>query len=43
MLAAGRAVPGAGVRQRGEGVDIVLSGPAIGVWRSGGSHWKAWS
>ena len=42
MLAAGRPVPGAGVvRQRGEGVAIVLAGPAVGAWRTGGSHWKA--
>ena len=44
VLAAGRAVPGIGaVKQRGEGVAIVLSGPAIGAWKSGGSHWRAWS
>ena len=44
VLAAGRPVPGAGVvRQRGEGVAIVLAGPAVGAWRTGGSHWKAWS
>ena len=44
VIAAGRAVPGASVvKQRGEGVAIVLSGPAIGAWRSGGSRWKAWS
>ena len=27
----------------GEGVAIVLSGPAIGAWKSGESHWRAWS
>ena len=31
------------MRQRGEGVAIVLSGPAIGAWKAGGSCWKAWS
>ena len=32
VLTAGREVPGAGhVKQRGEGVTIVLSGPAIGA------------
>lgn len=36
----GRPFPGAGVvRQRGEGVAIVLSGPAIiGAWKAGGSR-----
>ena len=44
MLAAGRPVPRAGaVRQRGEGVAIVLSGLAVGAWKEGGSCWKAWS
>ena len=44
VLAAGRAVPGTGaVKQRGEGVAIVLSGPAIGAWKAGGSHWRTWS
>ena len=28
--------------QRGEGVAIVLSGPAVDAWRAGGSQWKAW-
>ena len=42
MLTAGRAVPGMRViNQRGEGVAIVMSGPAIGTWKSGGSHWRA--
>ena len=35
VLAAGRPVPGAGVvRQRGEGVAIVLSGLAVGAWKT---------
>ena len=28
---------------RGEGVAIVLSGPAVKAWRAGGEQWKAWS
>ncbi len=45
VLTAGRKVSGQtdGVRQRGEGVAIVLTGPAINAWRSGGNRWKAWS
>ena len=44
MLAAGRPVPAPGeTGQRGEGVAIVLTGPAIQAWRSGGKQWKAWS
>lgn len=44
VVASGRPVPGAGVvNQRGEGVAIVLSGPAVEAWGSGGSRWKAWS
>lgn len=44
VLTAGREVPtGRGVRQRGEGVAIVLSGPAVHAWKSGGSKWRAWS
>ena len=45
VLTAGRNVPGAmgpGDRQRGGGVAIVLSGPAVDIWRAGGSQWKAW-
>ena len=42
--ASGRAVPGEGVvRQRGEGVALVLSGLAVVEWKAGGSRWKAWS
>ena len=38
VLAAGREVPGAeAARQRGEGVAIVLSGPALSAWKAGGS------
>ena len=44
VLAAGRPVPTHGEPgQRGEGVAIVLSGPAVQAWRSGGEQWKAWS
>ena len=44
VLTAGREVPGAEfVRQRSEGVAIVLSGPAVNAWSEGGSKWKAWS
>lgn len=45
VLTAGRNVPGPmdGVRRRGEGVAIVLSGPAVNVLRTGGGRWKAWS
>ena len=44
VLTAGRPVPGNDdARQRGEGVALVLSGPAISGWKAGGSRWKAWS
>ena len=44
VLAAGRSVPGPGVvKQRGEGVAIVLSGPAVGAWKEGGCRRKTWS
>ena len=44
VLTAGRDVPGGNeVRQRGEGVAIVLSGDAARAWKDGGSRWKAWS
>ena len=43
VVAAGRAVPGAGVvNQRGEGVAVVLCGPAVDTWRSGVDRWKMW-
>ena len=43
MLAAGRPIPAAGEPiKRGEGVAIVLSGPAITAWRTAGEQWKAW-
>ena len=42
VLTAGSEVPGRGVvRQRGEGVAIVLSGPVLSAWKAGGSQWKA--
>ena len=31
------------VRQRGEGVAIVISGPVLSAWKAGGSQWKAWN
>ena len=41
---AGRDVPEVGrVRQRSEGVAIVLSGKVVNAWKAGGSQWKAWS
>ena len=41
LLTAGRPVPVPEQPiQRGEGVTIVLSGPA---WKAGGKRWKAWS
>ena len=44
VLTAGRPVPAPGEPvQRGEGVAIVLSGPATKAWRLGGKQWKAWS
>ena len=44
VLAAGRPVPGGGqAKRRGEGVAIVLTGPAVHAWKDGGSLWKAWS
>ena len=44
VLAAGRPVQAVGKpRKRGEGVAIVLDGPAIIAWRAAGQQWKAWS
>ena len=44
VLTSGREVPiGSGVRQRGEGVAIVLAGPAVHAWKAGRCKWKAWS
>jgi len=44
VLAAGRPTPPVTEpRQRGEGVAIALSGPAVRAWRAGGQQWKAWS
>ena len=44
VLTAGRDMPGGNeVRQRGEGVAIVLSGDAARAWKDDGSWWKAWS
>ena len=30
-------------KQRGEGVAIVLTGPALDTWKAGGREWTAWS
>ena len=44
ILSSGRDVPKeGGSRQRGEGVAIMMSGPAVSAWKAGGSQWKAWS
>lgn len=44
VLTAGRPVPAVGEPiQRGEGVALVLTGPAIQAWRAAGQHWRAWS
>ena len=44
ILSSGWDVPKAGgSRQRGEGVAIVMSGPAVSAWKAGGSQWKTWS
>ena len=29
--------------QRGEGVAIVLTGPAVRAWKEAGEKWKVWS
>ena len=43
VLTSGREVPSLGrSRRRGEGIALVLRGPAIIAWRNGGSQWKAW-
>ena len=42
VLASGRPVPGGNqIKRKGEGVAIVLTGPAIDAWKDGGSQWKA--
>ena len=41
VLTAGRPVPQED-RQRGEGVALVLRGPAVHAWKAGGSRWKSW-
>ena len=44
ILSSGRNVPKEeGSTQRGEGVAIAMSGPAVSAWKAGGSQWKAWS
>ena len=43
IVAAGRPTPLPGQSgQRGEGVAIVLTGPAIEAWKKGGQQWKSW-
>ena len=43
VITAGRPTPqGDQSRQRGEGVAIVLRGPAIEAWRNGGDQQKSW-
>ena len=43
VLISGREVPSLGrSRWKGEGIALVLRGPAIIAWRNGGSQWKAW-
>ena len=43
VVAAGRPAPKPGdILQRGEGVAIVLSGPAVRAWRKAGEKWKVW-
>ena len=43
ILTSGRKIPSDGEPvQRGEGVALVLSGPAIEAWKDGGEQWKAW-
>ena len=43
ILTSGRKIPSDGEPvQRGKGVALVLSGPAIEAWKDGGKQWKAW-
>ena len=43
VITAGRPTPQPGQsKQRGEGVAVVLSGPAITTWKKGGGQWKTW-
>ena len=44
VLTAGRDVPRIGhVKQREQGVAIILICPAIGTWKAGSKYWKAWN
>ena len=44
LLTSGRPVPAPGeLLQRGEGVALVLTGPAITAWKAAGQQWRAWS
>ena len=43
VLTAGRPTPQANQsKQRGEGVAIVLGGPAVAAWKMGGEQWRTW-
>ena len=41
VLTSGRPTPDSSARQRGEGVILVLRGPAVSCWIAGGSNWRA--
>ena len=44
ILASGRHIPASdAVRQRGEGVALVLSNSMTEAWKAGGRQWRAWS
>ena len=44
LLTAGRPTPADGTPiKRGEGIALVLLGPALAAWRCGGKQWKVWS
>lgn len=44
VLTANRLILGVGhVKQRGEGVVIVITGLAVDAWEAGGKRWKGWS
>jgi len=43
VLSSGRPVPTSGESHlRGEGVALVLRGPAIQAWKAAGSKWRTW-
>ena len=44
VLTSGRPTPQPGQSgQRGEGVALVLSGPALDAWKAGGQQWRSWN